>query len=112
MAPTRSFAARSVSAAYTARAYAAHRSEWNPWNQPGAFAVRVAYVPLAGHIRRVLDERASHSAPASRFRDELEDSMSEAQAEQTLRSVISWARYGEAFAYDEQTGAFNLDNPS
>jgi NitT/TauT family transport system ATP-binding protein len=72
----------------------------------------LAYVPLAGHIRRVLDERASHRAPASRFRDELEDSMSEAQAEQTLRSVISWARYGEAFAYDEQTGTFNLDNPS
>jgi NitT/TauT family transport system ATP-binding protein len=72
----------------------------------------LAYVPLAGHVRRVLDERASHRAPASRFRDELEDSMSEAQAEQTLRSVISWARYGEAFAYDEQTGTFNLDNPS
>jgi len=72
----------------------------------------LAYVPLAGHVRRVLDERAMHRAPASRFRDELEDSMSEEQAEQTLRSVISWARYGEAFAYDEQTGTFNLDNPS
>jgi NitT/TauT family transport system ATP-binding protein len=72
----------------------------------------LAYVPLAGHIRRVLDERAMHRAPASRFRDELEDSMTEKQAEQTLRSVISWARYGEAFAYDEQTGTFNLDNPS
>jgi NitT/TauT family transport system ATP-binding protein len=72
----------------------------------------LAYVPLAGHVRRVLDERATHRAPASRFRDELEDSMSEEQAEQTLRSVISWARFGEAFAYDEQTGTFNLDNPS
>ena len=29
------------------------------------------YVPLAGHIRRVLDERASHTAPKGRFRDEL-----------------------------------------
>ena len=72
----------------------------------------LTYVPLAGHIRRVLDERASHRAPASRFRDELEDSMAEDLAEQTLRSVISWARYGEAFAYDEQTGTFSLDNPS
>jgi hypothetical protein len=26
--------------------------------------------------------------------------------------VISWARYAEAFAYDEDSGVFSLDNPS
>jgi NitT/TauT family transport system ATP-binding protein len=72
----------------------------------------VTYVPLAGHIKHVLDERASHRAPVSRFRDELEDHMSEEQAEQTLRAVISWARFGEAFAYDESSAVFSLDNPS
>ena len=72
----------------------------------------LAYVPLAAHIRRVLDERGTHRAPASRFRDELEDHMSEQFAEQTLRSVTSWARYGEVFAYDEASGIFSLDNPS
>src|SRR5215831_5585497 len=72
----------------------------------------LTYVPLAGHIKRVLDERASHRAPASRFRDELEDSMSEEAAEKTLRAIISWARYGEAFAYDEDSGVFSLENPS
>jgi NitT/TauT family transport system ATP-binding protein len=71
----------------------------------------LAYVPLAGHIKRVLDERSSHRAPASRFRDELEDNMSEEAAEQTLRAVISFARYGEAFAYDEESGVFSHDNP-
>ena len=71
----------------------------------------LTYVPLAGHIKRVLDERAAHRAPASRFRDELEDHMSEEAAEQTLRAVISFARYGEAFAYDEESGVFSLDNP-
>ena len=71
----------------------------------------LAYVPLAGHIKRVLDERSSHRAPASRFRDELEDNMSEESAEQTLRAVISFARYGEAFAYDGESGVFSLDNP-
>ena len=71
----------------------------------------LAYVPLAGHIKRVLDERSSHRAPASRFRDELEDNMSEEAAEQTLRAVISFARYGEAFAYDGESGVFSLDNP-
>jgi len=72
----------------------------------------MTYVPLAGHIKHVLDERASHQAPASRFRDELEDYMSDESAEQTLRAVISWARYAEAFAYDEDSGVFSLDNPS
>ncbi|MBV8751830.1 MAG: nitrate/sulfonate/bicarbonate ABC transporter ATP-binding protein [Hyphomicrobiales bacterium] len=72
----------------------------------------VTYVPLAGHIKRVLDERAGHRAPASRFRDELEDSMSEEQADHTLRAVISWARYAEVFAYDEDSGVFSLENPS
>jgi NitT/TauT family transport system ATP-binding protein len=72
----------------------------------------LTYVPLAAHIKRVLDERASHRAPASRFRDELEDGMTEEAAEHSLRAVISWARYGEAFAYDEDSGVFSLDNPT
>lgn len=77
------------------------------------FAQHLAlYVPLAAHIRRVLDERASHRAPRSRFSDELEDSMSEEYAAETLRTVISWARYAEYFAYDEEAEVFTLDNPS
>ena len=72
----------------------------------------LTYVPLAAHIKRVLDERAAHRAPASRFRDELEDYMPEELAEQTLRAIISWARYGEAFAYDEDSGVFSLENPA
>ena len=72
----------------------------------------LAYVPLAGHIRHVLDERATHRAPASRFHDQLEDRMSEESAETTLRAVISWARYAELFAYDEESGVFSLENPS
>ncbi len=71
----------------------------------------VAYVPLVGLIRRVLDERPSHSAPAARFRNELEDYMSEDNADETLKSVVSWARYAELFAYDEQAEAFSLENP-
>jgi NitT/TauT family transport system ATP-binding protein len=72
----------------------------------------LTYVPLAGHIKRVLDERAAHRAPASRFRNELEDYMPEESAEKTLRAIISWARYGEAFAYDEDSGVFSLENPT
>jgi NitT/TauT family transport system ATP-binding protein len=38
--------------------------------------------------------------------------MSEASADTTLRAIISWARYGEAFAYDEDSGVFSLENPA
>jgi NitT/TauT family transport system ATP-binding protein len=72
----------------------------------------LTYVQLAGHIRRVLDERETHRAPKSRFLDELEDHMTPQAAEQTLRSIISWGRYGETFSYDDQEGVFSLDNPT
>ena len=71
----------------------------------------LTYVPLAAHIRRVLDERASHAARKSRFIDELEDFMGEDDAEQTLRAVISLARYGEVFAYNDENASFSLENP-
>src|SRR5580658_1159193 len=70
------------------------------------------YIPLAAHIRRVLQERANHAAPKSRFLDELEDHMSTEDAEHTLRAVTAWGRYAEVFAYDDDTGAFSLENPS
>jgi NitT/TauT family transport system ATP-binding protein len=72
----------------------------------------LSYVPLAAHIRKVLDDRSSHFAPRSRFSDELEDSMSEADTEATLRAITSWGRYSELFAYDDNSGRFTLDNPS
>ncbi len=68
------------------------------------------HVPLVQHIRRVLDERASHEAPARRFRDELEDYMSEDYAEETLRTVTLWGRYAEVFAYDEDDDRFSLED--
>lgn len=77
------------------------------------FAERLlAHVPLAAHIKMVLDERPEHRAPYARFAEELEDSMSEEWAEQTLRSVINWGRFGEIFAYDENQAMLSLDNPS
>ncbi len=70
-----------------------------------------AHVPLAAHIRRVLDERPSHRAPALRFRDELEDSMSDEYAAATLKAITSWGRYAEYFAYDDETDMFSLEDP-
>jgi len=72
----------------------------------------MAYVPLAAHIRRVLDDRASHQAPARRFRDELEDFMSEDYAEETLNAIVTWGRYGEVFAFHEDADQFSLEDPA
>ncbi len=75
------------------------------------FAQRLAaYVPLAAHIRRILNERPAHVAPARRFRDELEDQMSETHAAETIKAVTDWARYAEYFAYDDEADAFMLED--
>src|SRR5476651_1724195 len=72
----------------------------------------MSQVPLAAHIRRVLDERTSHSAPKTRFLDELEDHMAEETAEETLKTIVSWARFGELFSYDDERSLFSLENPT
>ena len=72
----------------------------------------IRYVPLAAHIRRVLDERESHTASWNRFLDELEDHMTEDAADETLTTVIGWARYAELFSYDDDAAMFSLENPS
>ncbi|MGN6517467.1 MAG: ABC transporter ATP-binding protein [Rhizomicrobium sp.] len=72
----------------------------------------IRYVPLAAHIRRVLDERESHTASWNRFLDELEDHMTEEAADETLTTVIGWARYAELFSYDDDSAMFSLENPT
>ena len=71
----------------------------------------VANVPIAAMIRRVLDERPSHRAPYARFSEELEDTMSEDYAQETLSAAIQWGRYAELYAFDEQAQAFSLEDP-
>jgi NitT/TauT family transport system ATP-binding protein len=72
----------------------------------------LTYVPLAAHIRRVLQERANRAAPRSRFLDELEDHMTADAAESALRAVVAWGRFAEAYAYDARSQTFSLDNPA
>lgn len=69
----------------------------------------LANIPLAAAIRQVLDERWNHRARAERFRDELEDHMSPEYAQETLLTVIGWARYGELFNYDDESDQFFLE---
>lgn len=68
-------------------------------------------IPIVSHIKHILEERASHRAPKSRFMIELEDYMTTEEANETLRTVISWGRYAEIFAYDGDTGILSFENP-
>ena len=70
------------------------------------------YVPLAQHIRKVLDERPGHRAAKERFLNELEDFLSEQEARRVLKIIIDWGRYAEIFAYDSNTGMLSLENPT
>src|SRR5438876_1173654 len=68
------------------------------------------HVPLVAHIRRVLDERPGHRAPATRFLRELEDHRAADEAERVLDTVINWGRHAEIFAYDYDSEVLNLEN--
>ncbi len=72
----------------------------------------VRYVPLVALVKKILDERPTHRASLARFTEELEELMSKEAAEETLRVIISWGRYAELFAYDEQEKRFSLENPA
>ena len=68
-------------------------------------------VPLAAHIRRVLDERPGSRAPRSRFLRELEDYLSEDEAERVFTVIVDWGRYAELLAYDHNSGILSTENP-
>jgi NitT/TauT family transport system ATP-binding protein len=68
------------------------------------------HVPLAAKIRAVLQERRGQRAPRVRFEQELEDSMSDDLAQETLETAINWGRYAEIFSYNDHTETFSLED--
>ena len=71
----------------------------------------MSYVPLARHIRQVLDRKNDHTMQEKNFLTELQGDLSEDAAEEVLATVIDWGRYAELFAYDYNTGILSLENP-
>lgn len=67
------------------------------------------HIPLARHIRKVLEERPNHRATEDRFQKELEDYFTEEEAERVLMTLIDWARYAEILVYDYNTGILSLE---
>src|SRR5438067_5828615 len=89
------------------RAYAA--ADMLPRKQMFADAL-LKHVPIAAHIRRVLDARPGHRAAATRFLRELEGHLSEEEADRVLETVINWGRHAEIFAYDIDDEVLSLEN--
>lgn len=71
----------------------------------------MSYVPLARHVRRILDEEDDHTEDEERFLNELHDYLSEEASEEVLKVAIDWGRYAEIFAYDYNSGKLSLENP-
>jgi NitT/TauT family transport system ATP-binding protein len=70
----------------------------------------LSWVPLAERIRTVLQERPGRIAPRARFQQELEDTLSDTAADQTIDAIIRWGRYAEIFSYDDKRELFGLDD--
>jgi len=65
-------------------------------------------ISLASHILKVLEERRDHRAPENRFLQELEDFLTDDEAERVLEQAIVWGRYAEIFEYDYTSGVLSL----
>lgn len=66
-------------------------------------------VPLAFYIVKVLSERPDGKAPKARFLTHLQDHLSNENALATLKTIISWGRYAEIFAYEDDKKQFYLE---
>lgn len=69
------------------------------------------YIPLAHHIRELLDNNPNHKVSRKLFLEELEEFLTEPEADRLLRIIIDWGRYAEIFAYDYDTNTLSLENP-
>ncbi|MCG9039975.1 ABC transporter ATP-binding protein [Laribacter hongkongensis] len=73
------------------------------------FAIHLTqHVPLAARILQVLHTRPGQRAPRERFVQELEDQLSQDEADTTLDTVIDWGRYAEIFSYNDASGLLSL----
>jgi len=69
------------------------------------------HIPLARHIREVLDLKPNHRVNEEQFLEELQEFLTEDESERLLKIIIDWSRYAEIFAYDYDTGVLSLENP-
>ena len=69
------------------------------------------HVPLIAYIRHGLEQDPSGDLPEQMFIKLLTYTLSDAEAEEALRVAVEWARYGDLFTYDYNTGVIHLPRP-
>ncbi len=69
-------------------------------------------VPLARHIVATIESSEDHEVDEEQFLAELNESLTEEETRRVLDVAVAWGRYAEIFAYDSDSGEFNLENPT
>ena len=70
------------------------------------------YVPLARHIRDMLQTAIHHEMHQKKILQLLGNQFSDEAAMEIFKAVVDWGRYAELFAYDANAGLLSLDDPS
>jgi len=68
----------------------------------------LSHVPLIAYVRHSLEQEGSGQLKEEPFLRLLSESMDGQEAERVLKVAIEWARYGEVFEYDFNTGMIHL----
>ncbi len=68
----------------------------------------LAQVPLAAHIRHSLEQEPDGRMSEKPILKLLAEQLDEAEAERVLETLVAWARHGEVFEYDYNTGMIGL----
>jgi NitT/TauT family transport system ATP-binding protein len=68
----------------------------------------MAHVPLIAHIRHSLEQEPSGVMPDKPVLRLLSEHLDDAEADAVLQTAVTWARHGEVFEYDYNTGALRL----
>lgn len=72
----------------------------------------LAAVPLAQYIHHSLKKDPYHRMHEQDLVAYLSQEQTAKESQTTVKVIIEWARYGELFSYDANSGFLNLENPS
>jgi len=76
------------------------------------FRQRIRRVPLIRWIYTTLLQAEDHRLPEEVFLRGLEQDFTEEEAKRQLETAISWGRYAELFAFDDNTDELFLEEPT
>lgn len=68
----------------------------------------IEHVPLIAHVRHSLEQEPAGELREEHFLRLLSETMNAEEAQDVLRVAIEWARYGEIFEYNYNTGMIHL----